>query len=415
MTSTILNEVELQKVQVGTETTLGTQVAPTFQLGGNLVINRDRPLSATVVRDGTFNVPTSPKFGLTSFDGQYDDQLSFQDLAILPRYAIATPPTATSDGNPTPGYTRAYRPNSSPFNSFSAEHGVDGLLEKATGVQFNDFTVSWDVDDADGNWKVSGPLFVKSNALGTVTSDTTNAVGTTTVYNKTGAGWTVDQYAGQYLAARSGTASNIGEIRRILSNTATAITLESAMPAASASGDGFEIMAAFTALATRVVDFIPVEGTQLFIANDVAGLATASNEVKDKMIKGSVTLMAKLRNKKFTDNIGSYSAKRGRGKRVGNGVITMEFDDWKERKLWEATLPTARSLKVQQLNGPTINVSPATTQQAVITVPKLYWDDINKSDREGNLIADYSFQIFRDTVAGYDIEYSSKTPLAALP
>jgi hypothetical protein len=193
------------------------------------------------------------------------------------------------------------------------------------------------------------------------------------------------------------------------------LTLESALPAATASGDSFEIMAAFTTLSNRTVDYIATEGTQLFIANDVAGLATASNEVKDKMIKGSVTMMNNYKNKKFTDNIGTYSAKRGRSKRVGNGVITMEFDDWKEKKIWELALPTPRAIKVQQLNGPVINVSPETRKTAKITIPKIYWDDINTADRDGNLTADYSFGIYLDTVAGYDIEFESKTALAALP
>lgn len=415
MPSTILNEVELQKIQVGTEATLGTSVTPTFKLYGNLTVNRDRPLTAKPTRDGTFAVASNVKFGLTSFDGQYDDELSYEDLAILPRYAIATPPTATDDGNAVHGYTRAYRPGQTLFNSFSAEHGVDGLLFKATGCQFSEFTVSWDVDDADGNWKVSGPLYVKSDALGTITSDTTNAVGTTTTIVKTAAGWTIDAFLGQYVAMRTGTASNIGEIRRILSNSATVLTLETALPAATASGDTFEIMGAFTTLSNRSVDYIATEGTQLFIGNDVAALATASNEVKDKMIKGSVTMQNNLVNKKFTDNIGTYSAKRGRKKRTGSGVITMEFDDWKERAIWEAALPIPRAIKVQQLNGPTINVSPATKKTATIIIPKIYWDDQNMADRDGNLTQDYSFGIYLDTTAGYDIEYSSKTTLAALP
>jgi hypothetical protein len=415
MTSTIQNEVELQKVQVGTEAVLGTAVTPTFKLYGNLVINRDRPLTAKPTRDGTFAVASNVKFGLTSFDGQYDDELSFEDAAILPRYGISPPPTAVSDGNPTPGYTREYRPGQALFNSFSVEYGVDGLLHKATGCQFSEFTVSWDVDDADGNWKVSGPLYVKSAALGTITTDTTNAVGTTTTIQKTGAGWTIDAFAGQYVAMRTGVASNIGEIRRILSNSATVLTLETALPAATASGDTFEIIAAFTTLTNRTVDYIATEGTQLFIANDVAGLATASNEVKDKMIKGSVTIQNNLVNKKFTDNIGTFSSKRGRKKRTGSGVITMEFDDWKEKALWEAALPIPRAIKVQQINGPTISASPLTKKAAIITIPKIYWDDITQADRDGNLIADYSFGIYLDTVTGWDIEYESKTALAALP
>jgi hypothetical protein len=63
-----------------------------------------------------------------------------------------------------------------------------------------------------------------------------------------------------------------------------------------------------------------------------------------------------------------------------------------------------------------INVSPATTMNAVITIPKVYWDKVDSSgDRNGNMTADYAFKAFADSAAGYDIEYSVKNTLATLP
>jgi hypothetical protein len=416
MRSDIQNETALRKVQIGKETTLGTAVTPTAKLGGMLNVTQDRPLVDKAARDGTFGVAKNPKFGTRSFGGTYDDELSYEDFPILLQYGVAVAPSATDDGEAVHGYTRAYRPGQALFSSFSAEEGVDGLLHKARGLQFGDFTISMDIDDADGNWKWSGNLMVVADAeTAPVVTDTATA-GTTTSITKAAAGWTIDAYLGLYVKMTGGTAANIGEIAQITTNSATVLTLARALPAAVAASDTFEIFPAFTALTARDVNYIQNEGTQLFIASSLSGLATASNEIIDKMIKFSVTFQNNLSYKKFANNIGVNSSKRGRAKRMISGVVTMEFDDPDEKRIWEKALPDARAIKFQQLNGPVINASPLTNMNAVITVPKIYWEKVDSSgDRAGNMTADYAFKTFADSVAGYDIEYSVKNALATLP
>lgn len=416
MRSDIQNETLLRKVQIAKEVTLGTAVTPTAKLGGMLNITEDRPVSDVAARDGTFGVAKNARFGTRTFGGTYDDLLSFEDMAILLQYGVAVAPSAVDDTNTVHGYSRTYSPGQGLFSSFSAEHMVDGLLEKATGVQFGDVTVSGDIDDADGNWKINvGNLLVKSNAVTLPVFNGVATAGATTTITQTAAGWTIDAYLGAYVKMLTGTAANIGEIRQITTNSATVLTVASAFPATVAAADTFEILPLFTSLTARDVNYIQTEGTQLFIANNLAGLATASNEIVDKMIKFSLTLQNTINPKKFMNNIGVYSQKRGRGKRAVSGVITMEFDDSAEKRNWELALPLARALKIQQLNGPVINVSPATTMQATITVPKVYWDKVDSSgDRNGNMTADYSFKGFSDGTNA-DIIYLIKNTLATLP
>jgi hypothetical protein len=290
MRSDIQNETALRKVQIGKETVLGTAVTPTAKLGGMLNITEDRPLVDKAARDGTFGVAKNPKFGTRTFGGTYDDELSFEDFPILLQYGVAVAPTAVDDANTVHGYTRAYRPGQALFSSFSAEEGVDGLLHKARGLQFGDFTVSHDIDDADGNWKFSGNLMVVADALTANLFNGTATAGTTTTITQAAAGWTIDAFLGGYVKMLTGTAANIGEIRQISTNSATVITVASAFPAAVTAADTFEVLPLFTALTARDVNYIQNEGTQLFIASTVAGLATASNEIVDKMIKFSITL-----------------------------------------------------------------------------------------------------------------------------
>jgi hypothetical protein len=416
MRSDIQNETQLRKVQIGKETVLGTAVTPTAKLGGVLNITEDRPLVDKAARDGTFGVAKNPKFGTRTFGGTYDDELSYEDLPILLQYGVAVAPTAVDDANTVHGYTRAYRPGQGLFSSFSAEEGVDGLLHKARGLQFGDFTVSMDIDDADGNWKFSGNLMVVNDAVTLPVFNGTATAGTTTTITQAAAGWTIDAFLGGYVKMLTGTTANIGEIRQISTNSATVITVASAFPAAVTAADTFEVLPLFTALTARDVNYIQNEGTQLFIGTNVAALATASNEIVDKLIKFSITFQNNLSYKKFANNIGTNSNKRGRAKRQISGVITMEFDDSVHKRQWELANPPGQALKLQQLNGPVINVSPATTMNAVITLPKFYWDKVDSSgDRNGNMTADYAIKTFADSAAGYDIEYSVKNTLATLP
>jgi hypothetical protein len=148
---------------------------------------------------------------------------------------------------------------------------VDGLLQKARGLQFGDFTVSMDIDDADGNWKFSGNLMVVNDALTANLFNGTATAGTTTTITQAAAGWTIDAFLGGYVKMLTGTTANIGEIRQISTNSATVITVASAFPAAVTAADTFEVLPLFTTLTARDVNYIQNEGTQLFIGTNVAG------------------------------------------------------------------------------------------------------------------------------------------------
>jgi hypothetical protein len=67
-------------------------------------------------------------------------------------------------------------------------------------------------------------LSVRARQMGTVSESNTATGGSTTTLTRTGAGWTVNQWAGYYLYTTGGTGS--GQVARILSNTATTLTFE---------------------------------------------------------------------------------------------------------------------------------------------------------------------------------------------
>ena len=418
--STIQNETILTRVLAGIEPTIGAGGPVTFPLYGTFAGKKSRSLIRDPLMRGSYDGNYNPARGPETFDGYtYGDKLSFQDLAILPRIGVSKPPTAVSDGFTIPGYTRAYRPSDAVFDSLVVQRGVVGMPFVTLGIQADEFTISHNGDDASGNWMWGSNLIVVDDDMIPLFTGTTPVAatgGSTTTIVMTTAGWTVDAHAGKYVAMRSGTVANIDNIVQILSNTATTLTLATALPAAVAAADTFEISGAFTpGIADRTLDYIQNPGTQLIIADDLAGLALTQNVINDKMISFGVTQTNALRSKRFSDNIGGVSKKRGRGMREVVWTIVMEFDDWKEYRLFETAYPKDRALRVQQLNGPTIDAAAATKQTAMITSPRVQWDDIDpQGEREGNITATYAAVAYVPT-AGYVVEYTSKTKLVTLP
>lgn len=408
------NETALKKVLATTEATYGAGGTPSFQMYGDLVINKQRPLvrGADEFR-GSFARNRNPRRGPTAIDGTFGKQLSYEDLAILARYFLKRGGgTPVDDTNTTHGYTRTVAPTDGLIDSWMAQHFVDGMPFEAKGIQLNEVTISADVDDANGNWMLSSTLLVQSDDLKATTSVTATG-GSTSTLVKSGAGWTTNEHAGKYLAMRSGTAANVGSVVKVLSNDATTLTFETGqtMPSAVASGDVGELSGLFqTGIADRDIEYIPAEITQLYLGDDVAGLV----EVPDKLVSWSVTIGHNFSRKRFQGNGSSYSKKRGRGERVITAQMVLEFDDWYEYKKWDTTTPSDRAVRFKAV-GSTIDSGAGSTKLAQITIPRIQWDNVNpNNEREGNITAVYQALAYVDDVDG-EFELVTKTKLATLP
>lgn len=415
--SPIVNDQMMEQVLAVTEASPGAGGTPTFRLYGELQLNSARALIKKPQYRRSYDGMRGARRGIWEHTGTYRDDLTYEDFAILPRYGVAPAPSAVDDGNSTHGYTRTYIPGLTASETMAVEYGFDGIVMAATGLRFDDLTVEHNVDDGDGNWKVSGNLFVRDNKLKAKSTYTATA-GANTTATVSGASWTPSALIGQYAAFRSGTTGNIDEIRQITANTGTQITF-AALPSAVQAGDTFDLLAAFTpSIGDRTVEYVANEGTRLFMADAFANIALAQNEVLDKMIAFSVQLKNNIQKKRFSNNVGGYSKKTGRGMRDVTVQITMEFDDPREREVFESQLPKARAIRFQQ-EGSVINASPATKKLARIDLPSVQWDTVDSNQRRNsNRIAVYQGVAFADGDAvayGGVVGFVSKTTLAALP
>lgn len=409
------NEQAIKEILAAVEASYGAGGTPDLAIYGDLVINKRKPLvrSSDEYR-GSYARMRNPRRGPVAIDGTFSKRLSYEDLAILARFFLtAGGGTPVDDSETVHGYTRALLANDGALDSWMAEHFVEGMPFTATGIQFNETTISGDVDDADADWMLSSSCLVQSNDLKTTTSLTATG-GTTTTHVDSGASYTTNEHAGKYAAFRSGTAANIGSIVKVLSNNGTTLTFEQAFPAAVASGDLIELSGLFTSgVADRTVDYIPTEGTQLFIDDASADLGT--NEIVDKLISWSVTIAHNWGRKRFQNNVGAYSKKRRRGDRLVTAQFVMEFDDWYEYKNWDTDIPLDRAVQLKHV-GPVIDSSAGTTKLAQLDLPRVQWDEVNPNNqRDGNITAVYQAVAFVDDDYGAEFGLTTKTTLATLP
>jgi hypothetical protein len=194
------------------------------------------------------------------------------------------------------------------------------------------------------------------------------------------------------------------------------ITLETALPAAVASGDGFTLSAAYTpSIADRAEEYIANPGTKLYMASTYAGIG-ATAEIKDKMIGFSVQHTNNFVPKRFSNNLDAVSAKSGRGFREVVVTLRLEFDDWNDRRNFEQSFPNQVAIRLEQAAAKATNASPLTYQTAQINIPAGAIDSHDPNQRRSsNRIAVLQYVCFQDSSFGAEIEYLSKSRLATLP
>lgn len=407
------NSVALRRGYFGTEAIAGVPVAPTYRVYAAMKLAATRQLADREEYAGTLFSDYTPVFGPWEIDGTLEQPLTYEDLAILPRYSLAGGGTGVTDSESTPGYTYTRRPDPDSLNIDTAtiEGGVPNMPWTASGVIFPEFTISGDIDDSEAAWKWSSPIKAVSKDYKATVSDAATGGSTTTVV-KTGAGWTSDQFAGAYVRMTGGTVGNIGQIREIASNNTTTLTVATAFPSAVASTDTFEISGVFTTgIADRTREIIAAPGTTLYI--DALGGTIGTTDIPGRFISFSVTYQSGLTTwKRFMENVDSFTAKPDLGKRKVMGQVRLEFDRLDEWENFAAGV--GQMIRIEQ-TGSTIDSGANTTKSATIDVYNAIWSNFTEDERNSNITVTLPFTGFVDTSEGVPFELAVKNKLSTLP
>jgi hypothetical protein len=313
------NEQSLATTLVGTQVFRDTPVTPTYKLYGTTEFTENRPITESDEYAGTWFADYAPTYGPNEISGTYAEDLTYEDVAILPRYLVKGGVTGVDDTNTVHGYLYTYTPTATrdDLDTMTVQHGFPGIPKQAEMVVFDQATISIDADNAKAVWQWSGNLWARKRDLITTVNDTATG-GSTTTLIKTAAAWTVNAYQGSYVFIRSGAAA--GNAIEIASNDATTLTFVGALPTAVATGNTFEISGRFTpGITDRTREKIAAPGTSVFI-DDYPGGTIGTTSVP-KWISLSVTYMNNLTGKRFGPDVDVYSAKLGRGKVKVTGQI----------------------------------------------------------------------------------------------
>lgn len=412
MTRYIPNETSNRKLFVGTEASQGVPVTPDYRLLGTFTATEDAPLNRQLETTGGYDRYTTPKRTASTFAGSYAESLTYQSLPMLMQYGLRRGAAGVTDGNATPGYTYAKSPNfdTDDIATFTAQHFVDGLGFQNAGVRFAEWNISGDADAAEGAWQFGSTLFMRSNAElpGAYEGVLTGATATTLTI--TGAGWTVNEKAGAYVFVDFGT--HIGEVRRVVSNTATVLTVDEAFDVTPTAGDLIRIEGEFpAAIPIPAYDTIETYGTTVKIAPNLAGLATSS-VINDRIISWNVSVGQTITPKRFMENaINEVSQRSGKGERTITFQVRFELDRRDEWTQWRNLSEMA--LGIYQ-TGPDINPDGSNEMAASIVIPRGVWDTFTPDERGSNLtatIAGLAYLPVSDPI----LTVTAKNDLATLP
>lgn len=376
------NSTKRTQILAGTEAQRGVPVVPTYRWRGEAAVTKDRPLIRAEEATGTRDRFITPQQGIPSYAGNYTEMLTYQSLAQQLRYGLASGDSPTSDGNTVPGFTRLVTPGET-LDSATLQMGHPGLGWESAGIIHNEFTVSWDFDDADGVWKWSSTLLPTSKDALPGTTEGVATAATANTLTMTGATWTVDEYEGAWVTIYGG--DGYGQQRQITANTTTEITVSADWDVMPTAGSLFRIEGLFEAgIPNAIEDKILTPGTKVFV--DALGLPIGSTQVFNRMISGSVTVANQLGEKWFAENIDSPSGKLDEGARIITVQLTMEFDRRDEYEQWEDLGEV--SIRFQK-DGPVIDATAGTNQQARVDIERAVWETPTTQTRNNNITATF--------------------------
>lgn len=382
----VTNEVASKVALFGTEVTPGVPVVPTGALTGTWEASRSRALVREEEATGSYDRMTKIKREAETYSGSYSETPSFESLPSLFRYGVAGGDNPTADANAEVAYTRVQTPssNTDDVDTMTIVSGVEGLPFEATGVRWDEWTLSWSATGTESAWQFSGnPRMTKYGRLpGSFTGVAT--AGTTTSITMTGAAMTVDEWVGSYIYFDYG--SGVGEVRVVIANTADTLTWDGALSSAPVAGMVFHVVPQLPIV--NPIEHEVIKGDTVDVYVDLwkpDGTAIGSTLVSERVLEFSIGQTLNTAQKRRAAGI---IGRVGRGARWYTGNVRFEFDRWDEYKAWDED--DFVSLRFEK-KGSIIDPTAGTTKLLRLDTEKVAWDVFTEDSEEHNMTATLSY------------------------
>jgi hypothetical protein len=171
-----------------------------------------------------------------------------------------------------------------------------------------------------------------------------------------------------------------------------------------------DTLASFTNVAPHDREAILAPGTKVYI-DDGSG-DFGDTQIIGKVINFSVTGNNAGHLKGFLEDETEYGPDSlGRGERVFDAQITMEFEDDDEFANYRSTTPVQRKIRLRREGSEIVT---GTNKSAELDIAG-YWSSWSPGDREGNKTATFGLAAYFDDVLGYDFAARVVNDLATLP
>lgn len=381
------NETGLKRAIIKTETTPGAFVVPDVPLmldfsatPGRGALKRSQDATGGYDRTNVTRRDFAEPSGTFGGSG-----LTYQEMAILGKYALKGGVTGVTDGQSPPAFTYTYTPSfaADDIATFSALFGVDGLPWRASGVRFDEINISGDATSGDDQWQISGTPKLREAKRYEGFEGVSTAL-TTAKLTLTGAGWTVNQFQGAYVFVNYGT--GIGEVRQVASNTATELTFETAIGTPGSQTVPFYIAGLFPTVTQPDYTSIAMEGTAIYLdVYNPSVSALGTTNVSDRVLSFNVTQTLNLAIKRRASGV---IGRTGRGAREVSGTLRFEYDRWDEYAKWIADKEI--SIRIEKI-GPVINAAQSTYHKARIDIERAVFDAWTEDSDNNNMTVSLTF------------------------
>lgn len=389
----------------GVQTDPFTAATVTHRMNGKPRFNGLPPITFDEDANGTRFTMTTPVQGVPENTGTLAQSISasYERLPSWLRMLCQSGSAPASGTGPDYQYEQILAPIEDNVDLETWIFGVPGLYERAQGVRLSSLNVAADISDSNAYWQLTPQMLCSKWELlmgfeGVATSGATNGI------TMTGAGWTVNAWVGAYVYFSPD--SNITGARRILSNTATALTIEGTFPVTPANGDKFLISFLPPAGIPQLSEEkIKTAGTKLFI-DTTSALGTT--QILRRFISFNIDMVpVDIENKAFMENEFDRSGVYGFGRWDVTGQIRLEFDRPTEiRQLLAMSDLKIRIEKTGSL------LAPGIPRMARIDMSEANWVTRDQDERNNNLTQTLAF---RATAQTTPIKWITRNGLSALP